>query len=298
MNNNKHIVKFSLLTLTLSWIFIGLFNSLGGEWKGIQAMIFGVLYMYFPLFSSLIYNKTIYKNYTFGFASNFKLNYFWLVAWLIMPLIALLTLLINIQLPGYEFSNDLTGYLNQIKDSIPPEQMEEAIKELEKLPLGIFWIALLNALFAGTSINALAAFGEEYGWRGFLFHLFKGKSFFKTSLFIGFIWGIWHAPLILMGHNYPNHNVIGVFVMILFCILLSPIFNYLRIKSNSVIAISILHGTLNASAGISITMLTKTHDLISGITGFCGFTALLVALILLALYDIFISKEKIMLNKI
>ena len=35
-------------------------------------------------------------------------------------------------------------------------------------------------------------------------------GFLKTSVLTGFIWGVWHAPIILQGHNYPQHPVAGV----------------------------------------------------------------------------------------
>jgi len=41
----------------------------------------------------------------------------------------------------------------------------------------------------------------------------------------------------------------GVFMMMIFCLLLSPIFSYIRIKSRSVVAAAIMHGTLNATRG-------------------------------------------------
>ena len=38
----------------------------------------------------------------------------------------------------------------------------------------------------------------------------------------GVIWGFWHAPLILNGHNYPQHPVVGVFMMVAFSMRGSP----------------------------------------------------------------------------
>ena len=39
-------------------------------------------------------------------------------------------------------------------------------------------------------------FSEEFGWRGFLTdRLYRKDKLLQASLFIGFIWGIWHLPL-------------------------------------------------------------------------------------------------------
>lgn len=123
-------------------------------------------------------------------------------------------------------------------------------------------------------------------------------NFFKATIIIGFIWGIWHAPLILMGHNYPQHPQIGVFMMIVLCIFLSALFIYITIKSKSVIAAAIIHGTLNATAGISIMLIDGGNDLTVGMPGLAGFITLTIFLIGLFIYDYFISKDKILINKI
>jgi membrane protease YdiL (CAAX protease family) len=40
--------------------------------------------------------------------------------------------------------------------------------------------------------------GEEIGWRGFLVPEFaKTQSFPATALITGFIWAIWHYPVLL-----------------------------------------------------------------------------------------------------
>ncbi len=71
------------------------------------------------------------------------------------------------------------------------------------------WMLFINSLVAGATINAIAAFEEESGWRGFLLNKLKHQSFIKTSFTIGLIWGVWHAPIILAGHNYPDHPCHG-----------------------------------------------------------------------------------------
>ena len=107
-------------------------------------------------------------------------------------------------------------------------------------------------------------------------------GFWRSSIFIGFIWGIWHAPLILMGHNYPGYEVPGVFMMILWCILLSPMFSYITIKANTVIAAAILHGSINAVAGLAIMPLAGSTPLLTGVMGLAGFIVL--AIINLAIF--------------
>ena len=155
-------------------------------------------------------------------------------------------------MPGTSYSPDMAGYFERYEDIIAPEQLQLMKEQMTEFPIYIFWISLLEGLVAGLTINAIFGFGEELGWRGLLFKELSYMSFWKSSAIIGFIWGVWHAPLILQGHNYPQHPLAGVFMMILWCILLSPIFNYIRLRSKSVIAAAIMHGTLNGTAGLAL----------------------------------------------
>ncbi len=138
----------------------------------------------------------------------------------------------------------------------------------------MFFIVIAQALIAGITINAIFAFGEEVGWRGFLIKEFGEMGFWKASYLIGLIWGVWHAPIIAMGHNYPQHPGIGLIMMVLFCLLYSPIFTYIRIKTKSVLGAAILHGSLNATAGIPLMYLKGGNDLTVGIGGLAGLLVL------------------------
>jgi len=117
-------------------------------------------------------------------------------------------------------------------------------------------------------------------------------------LITGVVWGLWHFPLILIGHNYPQHPVAGIAMMVIWCVLLLPAITYIVIKSKSVITAAIFHGTLNAIAGISLLFLRGGSDLTNGVTGMAGFVTLLFINILFYLYDKYITKENIFTNKI
>jgi membrane protease YdiL (CAAX protease family) len=74
-------------------------------------------------------------------------------------------------------------------------------------------------------------------------------------------------------------------MMIIFCLLLSPLFSYIRLKSKSVVAAAILHGSLNATGGLSIMVVKGGSDLIIGVMGVAGFIVLLIADLLIFLLD-------------
>ena len=91
---------------------------------------------------------------------------------------------------------------------------------------------------------------------------------------------------------------IGVLMMIVFTLLLSPIFSYVRLKAKSVLAAAIIHGSLNASIGLPLMILKGGNDLTTGITGLSGFAALLMINLVLFIYDYYFSNEKIMSKNI
>jgi len=230
--------------------------------------------MFMPMLAALIVQKWFYKSKVkepFGFS--IQINKWWGIAWFLPPFLAVLTLGVSLLFPQVQYTPDMAGMFDRFADLMAPEQLEE-MKNLE-MPVHPFILTLFQGLIAGITINAIAGIGEELGWRGLMHHSLSSLNFWKASLFIGIAWGIWHAPLIMMGHNYPGYPVAGVFMMIFWCILLSPVFSLIRIKSKSVIAASIFHGTINGTYGMSILLISGGGVLITGMTGLAGFLVLI-----------------------
>jgi membrane protease YdiL (CAAX protease family) len=218
-----------------------------------------------------------------------------LVAWLLPVIIAFATLGVSLLFTGVEYSPGMAGIFERFESALSPEQLEQMKAQADAFPLHPFWIGLLQGLVAGITINAIAGFGEELGWRGFLQRELGYLGFWKSSIVIGLIWGIWHAPIILQGHNYPEHPQAGVLMMIIFTLLLSPIFSYIRLKAKSVIAAAVIHGSLNATVGLPLMVIKGENDLIVGVTGLAGFIALALSNLALFIYDRYFAKEKIMI---
>ena len=252
--------------------------------------------MFIPFVSAILV-KAIHKEPLMSdLLISFRINRWFFVSWLIFPLVVFCSFGISLLFPNITYNPELTGIFDRAGNSVPTEQIEAFKNQLASYPVHYIWILITQGLIAGTTINAVAAFGEETGWRGFLIKQLKDTHFVKAALIIGSIWGIWHAPLILMGHNYPQHPVTGVFMMVVFCVLLTPIMQYLTIKSKSVIAAAIAHGTMNAVAGASIMAVSGGNDLSAGITGLSGFITLIIFSAVFFIYDYYISREKIMVS--
>ena len=248
----------------------------------LPAMLMSAGAMLIPLlaviFTQLIFKEPVLRN----LGVSFKINRWWWIGWLLMPVIALAVLGVSLLMPGTHWAAD-------------SEMIQLALQQMPAgLGIGGFIaISLLSGMIAGVTLNAVFAFGEEIAWRGFLVKEFKGKKFLTAALLIGIIWGFWHFPLILNGHNYPQHPIIGVFAMVLMCVALTPILLYFRQKSGSVIVPAIMHGTFNGVIGVSNLLVTPQNDLLIGGPGLAGLIVLLLVDALLFLYDRYISKERI-----
>lgn len=104
----------------------------------------------------------------------------------------------------------------------------------------------------GAIMNILPAFGEELGWRGWLLPTFRPLGTWPALILTGLIWGVWHAPLTLLGHNFGLFDWRGVALMTIGCVCWGVLFGWLRLRSGSVWPSVLAHGALNAAAGIFI----------------------------------------------
>jgi membrane protease YdiL (CAAX protease family) len=289
-------IQFIVLTCLVSWIVAGTAILLGlRKAEGLVYTVFASGYMLLPALCAIILQK-VHKEKPFrNLGISFRLNWWFLVAGIVPIVCAFMALGISLLFPNVSFSADYEGLLS----ILPADQLESIMEQIYKLPPIVFLLSqLLNALIAGYTINAFFAFGEELGWRGYLLKALQGKKLLPASLIIGPVWGIWHFPLILIGHNYPQHPVIGVGMMTIFCTLLTPVMIYIVIKSKSLITAAIFHGSLNAIAGIGFLYLVGGNDLTTGTAGLAGFAALLLINGLFFIYDKYVTKENIFVGKI
>jgi membrane protease YdiL (CAAX protease family) len=274
--HTKKALLFVALTFFFSWLLAVLFFYVLGVGSGsLTALAVLIVYMFIPMSVAIVVQKVIYKEAVRGpLGISFKLNRWFLVAWLLPAIIAFATIGVSLLFPAVKYSPEMAGFYEMFESALTPEQIEQMKSQAATFPIHPFWLSLLQGLIGGLTINALAAFGEELGWRGLLQREFGHMGFWKSSALIGLIWGVWHAPIILQGHNYPQHPQAGVFMMIVWTLLLSPIFSYVRLRAKSVIAAAIIHGSLNGTAGLAVMMIEGGNDLTVGVTGLAGFAVL------------------------
>lgn len=92
----------------------------------------------------------------------------------------------------------------------------------------------------------LPGFGEEFGWRAYLMPKLMRLCGKPLAMVVGgVIWGLWHAPLTVTGHNfgvdYPGFPWFGILMMCLMCTLINPFFTLLTERTKSVYPAAFAH---------------------------------------------------------
>lgn len=272
-----NVLRFLALTFGVSWAMAGLFALTGRPWAGIATVVVGVPYMFGPAIAAALTQRHQGEAVLAPLEVRFNPNWGWIAAWLIPVGLSLATMGVSLLMPGVTYSPGMDGLLARFGANLSPEQLAEARAALDALPVPPLFLMLIQGLIAGVTINPIATFGEELGWRGWLHRALAPLGFWPRAGLTGALWGLWHAPLIWMGHNYPEHPQIGVGMMVVFCLLLSPIMSALRERSGSVLGAAIAHGSVNATAGLSLVLAAGGGDLTVGLTGAAGFVVLALA---------------------
>lgn len=148
-----------------------------------------------------------------------------------------------------EFDRNL-GYLRMALFSSGVQVTDEIARNvmISNLAAGI----LLSGI-----LNFIPALGEELGWRGYLLpKLLERFSAVWAILINGVIWGLWHAPLIAMGHNYGfgylGYPAAGILAMCLSSIVLGAFLSYVTIRTKSCLPAAVGHGAYNGIAAVGL----------------------------------------------
>jgi membrane protease YdiL (CAAX protease family) len=167
---------FLIITFVFA-VIIGLIPVwLDLEWQGNTAVIIGVIYMLFPALSAIFVQKVLYHEPVIvPLKVSFKLNKWFAFAWLLPVIIALGAIAVGMLFPGVSYSPEMAGMIERYRDIMTPEQIAEMERSIEQMPVHPLFLVIIQGMIAGITINALAAFGEELGWRGFLLRESSGE---------------------------------------------------------------------------------------------------------------------------
>ncbi len=288
--NTRKIGLYILLAFAISWLSYLLMRIFEIEYGSITSLIIiAAMYMPGPAIAAFIVQKLIYKEplkdigWSFD-AKDYKLylNVAVLFAALMLLIFAVVAFFGNTGiLPAFgkvDFSSThFTDALNNtIQSKLPSGSKAPSLPSLPPIPL--FFGLMLQGVVLGGIVNLPFMFGEEFGWRGLLEKEMRPWGFVKSSLFIGLVWGLWHAPIILMGHNYPSNPKFGVIMMCFMTMALAPLFSYVRLKTKSILGPCLLHGMINGSAAIFSLYIADLNEFYSTIAGWAGVIASLIVL--------------------
>ncbi|MBC7770332.1 MAG: CPBP family intramembrane metalloprotease [Phycisphaerales bacterium] len=273
MSTTVKSVIFLAITFAVTWgIVIGGWSA---GWHNDPQRAFYVLTlsMFGPAIAALICSTAFEKGRRLGaLGLRFKPNWWWLLAWLFPVLIASGSVALTIALSPHGLVDPGSAAI-ALAEARSPQAAEQA----RAIPfLGV--IVLVQALLLGALVNGvILTISEELGWRGYLYDLWRGAGFWRSSLATGAFWGIWHAPMIyLFGHNYPDHRLLGVGLFTVFCMILSPMMTLVRDRGQSVWAAGVFHGTFNALGGLTVLMVGNAAFPWNGAVGIGGFIALAI----------------------
>ncbi len=162
-------------------------------------------------------------------------------------------------------------------------QLEAAgITELPMSINALVAVQFLNIIIASLTINLIPALGEEIGWRGWLLPRLLRFGAWPAILISGVIWGLWHAPVILLGYNYPGTpGWLALLAMVLMCTVIGGVIGWLRLRGMSVWPAAVAHASLNASASSLFLMFIAKDGVFNPLhANITGWTALILPAIL------------------
>lgn len=266
----KKVNTFVGVTFLLTWI-MEFWLMLNGGLQNPSSTVIIIICMLMPAVGAIItvlISKEKLKDLWIKpkFKGNIK---YYLLAWLMpVALIVVGSVLYYLIFPS-QLDLNMTNIINTTKEQL--KALGQAIPSDSELKT-LMIVQIISSLFMAPIINFIPCIGEELGWRGYLLpNLLEKYSAVKATLISGIIWGLWHAPVIAMGHNYGlgyiGYPIGGIFAMTLFCIFLGSVFSYVTIKVKSCIPAVIMHAMINGFSTLGIMFMSINNTVVNPFIG-------------------------------
>ena len=263
--SKRRLAIYLLVTFVLTWgvcipagIALGTFED--GESSSVTMIVLVAVSMFFPLVGALVANAACPKDARIELGARPRVNgngRNYLVAWFGPAIVVLLGIAVFFVTHPGMFDPTMSAYLSLI---------EASGGTIPEMGVTTYALIVASAVIYAPFINMIPAFGEELGWRGMLFPtLSELMSERAAAIVSGVIWGVWHAPIIAMGHNYGmgylGFPVLGILSMVVMCVALAVILSWLRLRSGSVWPCALFHGAFNAVANLGVVFCTVGQTL-------------------------------------
>ncbi len=287
----RRVMRYLVLTFAISWggvtvLYFADVDLGGSAGQGIGTIIF----MGAPAVAAitlLSFRRTSIRKGSGLYLGRIR----WIVlAWVAPVGLTAAMIGVGLALPETSFTTEYSAFLLEL--GFTEAEAVDTIAELEATGVPVVVLLTGLGLVLGGTLFALAAFGEELGWRGLLLTELAPLGFWKLSLLTGLIWGIWHTPLILLGLQFPNDPVVGIFSMIAATVALSPIYTYLTVRGQSVLAATFFHGSFILGVFTSV-FLADGNELVFSPFGVVGIVAALIGIAACMAHDRLLADSKI-----
>ena len=243
----KPIALYLLLCFGASWALMFSLYLLPEGLRTTGMSLIGIPSMMIPFLAVLLEKKLILRERT-GILWKLHLKghvgMYLMAMYLPVAFVLLAAALYFLVFPG---QLDLT--MQAVLSQLSPEALEAA-GGAEKMRMAML-AQLPMAALLGWLVNVPVTLGEEGGWRGFLYpELEKKYGTRKSIIYGGIIWGLWHLPLTIQGHNYGLHYwgfpFVGIGMMCLFCVTSGILLTWLNKKTGSIWPSVFCHSAMNA----------------------------------------------------
>ena len=242
MATNKQIYFYIVILIIVSWIIQILAITVTGDINSEAARGWLVAAMLSPLVVTILFlNKNKHLKQILLWKPNSKVFITSFFA-ILIPIIIAFTVLMVLQIRNYGHSGWFSFSNSGVNISGGPFFLGKGNQSWLVFFLNIFITGSAFAL-----LNALVTTGEEFAWRGLLQPLLTDKfGLVKGITILGFIWSMWHLPMLMNGYNYPENPIVGSFILFpIRLIATSYFYAWLTLKSKSFIPASIAHGAGN-----------------------------------------------------
>ena len=262
MKKNKSLILYLISVALSSAVLIQtaiLFNK--------TANIVAAFYMLTPALSAIFVRIFFYENKFSDACLSFGKWKWYFQAWTAGVLISLLFSIAYILSGSASLDFTGQGFIEQI-DHYSSENYEEMIRDI---PAGMSLVSVLLLYTIGglTIFNIpgiILGFGEEFGWRGFMFPLLYKINPAFAFLGGGLIWFLWHIPLTFLSPQLPDftswHFLMKMFILCIGGICTFILFAYIFAIYRNIWIPSLFHITMNnSSRALSYWMMYENQEI-------------------------------------
>lgn len=292
MENNfvdwKRVGIFIAFAFGIAWLVaLALYLTGGLTATPYTLVLLAVGYMGAPAFSHILTRLVTREGWQgLYLRPNFKKGWlYWSICWIAPAIFTFLGMALFFMLFPQYYDPSL---------SLAKKVMENsAALTGQPLPAIDPWVVVmsqtLTALLVAPILNAIPILGEEFGWRAYLQPKLMPLGGRKAMGLMGIVWGLWHAPLIPMGHNYgtnyPGAPWSGILATIWIMFILGTFLGWAALRGGSVWPAVIGHGAINGIAGIYAFFTQGNPNLLLGpsVAGIIGSWALAVVALIIFL---------------